>query len=357
MSPLADNYDVLLLDLDGTVYLGGQVIPHVVDSLAEAARRGARSMYITNNASRPPAEVAESLVSMGMPARPEDVLTSPEAAATMLAATHPADSAVLVVGAQALVDAVAAVGLRPVRLATDNPVAVVQGHSPDTGWRDLAEACIAIRAGVDWVASNTDSTLPTERGLLPGNGAMVAALVAATGREPRVAGKPNRPLLDAAVERAGASRPLVVGDRLDTDIEAAVTAGMPSLFVLTGVSTAADLLAAPASRRPDFVAFDLRGLNDDDFAVRIHPPAGAGALREPDWSAHVSDRVVRLTHGGSSGDAGPSSFAPAPDPDTGRRLRALAILAVAAWASGVTEVTGADDAARDVLRALALTTG
>ena len=112
----------------------------------------------------------------------------------------------------------------PVRLATDAPVAVVQGHSPDTGWRDLAEACIALRAGVDWVASNTDSTLPTDRGLLPGNGAMVQALIAATGLTPRVAGKPNRPLLDEAVRRSGASSPLVVGDRLDTDIEAAVLA-------------------------------------------------------------------------------------------------------------------------------------
>ncbi len=335
MTSLADRSDALLLDLDGTVYLGGQVIPHVVEVLVEAAARGARPMFVTNNASRPPVEVAGALNGMGIAAEPADVLTSPEAAAAMLAASHPVGSAVLIVGAKALADAVADVGLVPVRLAADDPVAVVQGHSPDTGWRDLAEACIAIRAGVDWVASNTDSTLPTDRGLLPGNGAMVQALIAATGATPRVAGKPNRPLLDEAVSRSGSTTPLVVGDRLDTDIEAAVLAGMPSLMVLTGVSTAADLLVAPESRRPTFVSFDMRGLIDTDKVAEIltgdAPPTG-GAV----WSVDVADGELRLRLTDSS---------ERDEDQDGRDLRALAALAATAWSTGIAAVRGGDPAA------------
>lgn len=337
---LADRSDALLLDLDGTVYLGGQVIPHVVEVLIDAAQRGARPMFVTNNASRPPAEVAAALNGMGVAAVHSDVLTSPEAAAAMLAESHPAGSAILIVGAKALADAVADVGLIPVRLAGDNPVAVVQGHSPDTGWRDLAEACIAIRSGVDWVASNTDTTLPTDRGLLPGNGAMVAALEAATGRTPRVAGKPNRPLLDEAVRRAGAHRPLVVGDRLDTDIEAAVLAGMPSLLVLTGVSTAAELLAAPPSRRPTYVSFDMRGLIDASRVAEIPATGAVGA--ESDWSVEVSGAALLLTGNGSSHQ------------HDGAHLLALAKLAAVSWSTGVVQVRGVDSAAGAVLDRLGL---
>src|SRR6476660_6675810 len=231
MTTLAESHDALLLDLDGTVYLGGQPIDHVAPALARAAVLGARSVFVTNNASRPPAEVAAAL---------DDVVTAPQAAAAMLADRHPAGAKVLVIGAPWLEESVRQVGLEPVRLAEENPVAVVQGHSPDTGWRNLAEGCIALRTGADWVACNVDTTLPTDRGMLPGNGSMVAALVAATGLHPRVAGKPERPLLDAAVRQVGSSRPLVVGDRLDTDIACAVGASTPSLMVLTGVSTATD---------------------------------------------------------------------------------------------------------------------
>lgn len=356
MTTLADTSDVLLLDLDGTVYLGGQVIPHVVDVLVEAARRGARPMFVTNNASRPPAEVAAALNEMGVAAAPADVLTSPEAAATMLAQTHPAGSRVLVVGAKALSDAVAAVGLEPVRLATDHPVAVVQGHSPDTGWRDLAEACIALRTGVDWVASNTDTTLPTDRGLLPGNGAMVHALMAATGLTPRVAGKPNRPLLDEAVRRVGASRPLVVGDRLDTDIEAAVLADMPSLLVLTGVSTAGDLLTAPPARRPTHVAFDLRGLLDDTKVATLSTGIGAADGSNDDvpaaWTVQPGDTELTLTRNGPSTGGGDNR-----DDDSdedGVLLAALAQLAAVAWDTGISQVRAGDASAAAVLNRFGL---
>ena len=357
MTALADESDALLLDLDGTIYLGGQVIPHVVEALTDASKRGARPMFVTNNASRHPAEVAAALSEMGVPAEAGDVLTSPEAAATMLADSHPPGSAVLIVGAQALADAVEAVGLVAVRQWTDRPVAVVQGHSPDTGWRDLAEACIAIRAGVDWVASNTDSTLPTDRGLLPGNGAMVQALVAATGLHPRVAGKPNRPLLDEAVRRSGSRSPLVVGDRLDTDIEAAVLAGMPSLLVLTGVSTAADLLRAPVERRPTWVSFDMRGVVDEARVARVPDAESPGV--SSGWTVAVDHDKLVLHRGNGQGRLADDPVSGADDGADGREqegldLRALALLASRSWATGLTDVHGGDEAARTTIVRLRL---
>ena len=272
---------------------------------------------------------------MGFALTAADVVSSPQAAAAMLAVTHPRGSRVLVVGAQALCDAIADVGLVPVRAANDDPVAVVQGHSPDTGWRNLAEACVAIRGGADWVATNADTTLPTDRGLLPGNGSMVAALVAATGLHPRVAGKPARPLLDAASQRAAATTPLVVGDRLDTDIAAAVAADMPSLFVLTGVSTPRDLVAADPDRRPTWVSADLRGLLD----VRLTAPLDGTAV--PGWSATEREGAVVVTSTG-----GPS--------DASDRVGALAAAAVEAWRTGTTKIIGGDPAATAAVESLGL---
>ncbi len=332
MTTLAESHDALLLDLDGTVYLGGQPIDHVAPALARAAVLGATPVFVTNNASRPPAEVADALTSMGIAAEPADVLTSPQAAAVMLADRHPAGSKVLVIGAPWLEESVRQAGLVPVREAAENPVAVVQGHSPDTGWRDLAEGCIALRAGADWVACNIDTTLPTDRGMLPGNGSMVAALVTATGLHPRVAGKPERPLLDAAVRRLGSTRPLVVGDRLDTDIACAVGAATPSLMVLTGVSTATDLLAADPGHRPTYLAFDMRGLVEEDRAVRIPAPASSRSSRE--WSVGSDSSCLVLSAEGAAAADGALSDAAA--------LRALALLTAVAWGSGLTAVRPQD---------------
>ncbi len=156
----------------------------------------------------------------------------------------------LVVGTESLAAEITAVGLRPVRSYDDKPDAVVQGHSPETGWAILAEAALAIRAGALWVAANVDATLPTERGLLPGNGSMVAALKAATDAEPQVAGKPAPTLLLDALARGDFQTPLVVGDRLNTDIAGANAAGLPSLMVLTGVNSARDAVhAVPRTAR------------------------------------------------------------------------------------------------------------
>jgi glycerol-1-phosphatase len=162
----------------------------------------------------------------------------------------------------------------------------VQGHSPQTGWPDLAEAALAIRGGALWVAANVDRTLPSERGLLPGNGAMVAALRAATDRAPQVAGKPEPTLLADALARGTFQTPLVVGDRLDTDIAGANAAGLPSLLVLCGVSTAADTVLAAADQRPTYIAEDLRSLNARADSLRVGP--------HPAWRVDVGPSAATV---------------------------------------------------------------
>lgn len=270
MSALVQEHDCLLLDLDGTVFRGHEPTTGAVETLATV---NARTLYVTNNASRAPDEVAQHLGAMGFAATPDDVVTSAQSAANLLGDQLRPGAVVLVVGTDALAAEVRRVGLKPVRQWSDGPVAVVQGHSPQTGWPDLAEAALAIRNGALWVAANVDLTLPSERGLLPGNGSMVAALRAATGAEPQVAGKPQPTLFADALARGEFRSPLVVGDRLDTDIAGANTARLPSLMVLTGVSTAEDLVRAVAAERPDYLAADLRSLYARADALRIdaHP--------------------------------------------------------------------------------------
>ncbi|HVL83597.1 MAG TPA: HAD-IIA family hydrolase [Pseudonocardia sp.] len=309
MTELLDRHDLLLADLDGTLYRGPSAVPGAVEAVAAAAARGIRTVYITNNASRPPEAVAAHLVQLGFPARAADVATSSQAAAALLARRLPAGSTVLVVGTDALVAEVEAAGLTATREA-GGARAVVQGHDPGTGWSILAEAAVALRAGALWVACNLDPTLPTERGPLPGNGSMVAALRTATGRAPDVAGKPAPTLLRQAVERAGGRRPLVVGDRLDTDIEGGRAAGLATLLVLTGVTGPAELLAAPAARRPDHIGADLRALRTDPAALAPGP--------RPGWTVEPGGEMLRLA--ATTADADP--------------LDALRALCAAHWGNG-----------------------
>jgi HAD superfamily hydrolase (TIGR01450 family) len=258
---LVGGYDLVIFDLDGVVYLIDKPIPGAAEAVERLRGDGVAVAYATNNASRRAADVASLLSGMGVPAEPGEVLTSAGASAAVLAERLPAGAAVLVVGADALRAEVRDAGLTPVETFEDRPAAVVQGYGPDVGWRILAEAALAVRAGATWVATNTDRTLPSPRGALPGNGSLVAVLRTALDREPDlVVGKPQPALFTTAASLSGADRPLAVGDRLDTDIQGAVGAGMDSLLVLTGVSGPADLLAAPAERRPTYVAADLAGL-------------------------------------------------------------------------------------------------
>lgn len=246
--------------------------------------------------------MAAHLTEIGIPATAVDVVTSGQAATRLVAARVPAGSAVLVVGSDALREQVRAAGLVPVRTVAEagpaGPAAVVQGLATDTGWRDLAEAALAIQAGALWVTGNLDSTLPTPRGPLPGNGAMVAALRVATGAEPIVAGKPEPALHDESVQRTGARRPLVVGDRLDTDVLGAVRAGADSLLVLTGVVDLAALLGALKGARPTYVGADLRALLLPQPVVSFVD----GAARCGGAQATVDGGVLRVSAAGRDGE-------------------------------------------------------
>jgi glycerol-1-phosphatase len=325
--PLSEHYDAALLDLDGVVYLGGTPIAGAADALAAAASRGMRLAYVTNNASRTPNAIAAQLRAMGIPATATDIVTSAQAAAHVLADRLPPGAPVLVVGGMGLRLAVRARGLRPVTTAAARPLAVVQGYAPDISYGILAEAALAIRAGAFFVASNADVTLPSPRGLQPGNGSLVQVLVTATGCEPVVAGKPEPPLHAESVERVGARRPLVVGDRLDTDIEGAIRGGADSLLVLTGVTRPVDLLLASVRQRPSYLAADLAGLNVS------HPEvvAVAGGFRCGGWTATVTappagvapPAVVAADGGGWLAISG-----------SGDKLDGLRALCAAAWSGG-----------------------
>lgn len=291
MTSLAHQHDCLLLDLDGTVFRGHAPTEGAVETLGGV---DCRSLFVTNNATRSATEVADHLRQLGFTASPDDVVTSAQSAARLLSRQLPAGAKVLVVGTEALAGEVTAVGLSPVQSFAEQPAAVIQGLSQQIGWPELAEAALAIRAGALWVASNLDATLPTERGLLPGNGSLVAALRTATGAEPQVAGKPAPVLMYDALARGEFHTPLVVGDRLDTDIAGANAAGLPSLMVLTGVNSARDAVFAIPEERPTYIGADLRSLLSDaeTLAVAVHPA----------WKTEVGAGTVTATATGQ--DAG-----------------------------------------------------
>jgi glycerol 3-phosphatase-2 len=255
-----DSYDAVLFDLDGVIYLGPVGVPGAAEGIAELHDRGTKIGFVTKNAARPPVAVADHLVELGIPASAADVVTSAQAAAHLLINRFGAGARILAVGGEGVTLALSEAGLVPVHSADDHPVAVIQGYGFDLKWQELNEAAIAIHKGAHWVATNIDPTRPTERGLVPGNGAAVAAVQMAVQSQPEVAGKPYRPLLDDTVDRLGAHHPLFVGDRLDTDVAGAVNAGLDSMLVLSGSHRAEQLISAIPGERPTFVGDDLRAL-------------------------------------------------------------------------------------------------
>ena len=270
-------YDLALLDLDGVVYIGPRAVPGVAERLEEASAAGMHLAYVTNNASRPPWQVARHLTDLGVPAEPGDVVTSAQAAARLLAEILEPGSPVFVIGGPGLFEALAEEGLLAVQSFEDEPAAVASGYNPDLPWKVVVDGAMLVKQGLPWVASNTDFTVPTPRGPGPGNGVLVDLVARFAGREPVVAGKPRPPLFRETQRRVGGTRPLVVGDRLDTDIEGAHNTGLDSLLVLTGVTGMDDLVAATPNQRPSYISLGLEGLGeshpvpeerDDGFELR-----------------------------------------------------------------------------------------
>ena len=324
---MAARHDMALLDLDGVVYLVGNPIPGAPETIDWLRGSGVLPRFVTNNASRRPGEVAELLTSRGVTADESEVCTSAQAAAEILRSRCAPGDAVLVVGSDALAAEVAEMGLTPIREPSGEVRAVVQGYGPQVGWKQLADAAVEVRGGILWVATNTDATMPSPRGPLPGNGTMIAAVATAAGRQPdAVAGKPEPALLERATAGHHDPRPIVVGDRWDTDIAAAVAAGMPGMLVLSGTTTPPEVLDIPPYARPDHLAWSIAGLQDEH--PRVEQTGDTVECRE--WT--VRGDGERLTLFGS-GDA----------------LDALRALAQAAWRDAGHQAVAGDKNARDAL--------
>jgi glycerol-1-phosphatase len=295
---LWDAYDLAMLDLDGVVYVGPAAVPGAPEHLARAADAGMRLAFVTNNAARPPAVVAEHLRELGVEAADEDVVTSAQAAARLLVERCEPGSPVFVIGGAGLFEALTELGLRPVQSRDDAPVAVVSGFSRELEWGTVVDGALLVRDGLPWVASNTDLTVPTQDGPGPGNGVLVDIVARFSGVTPVVAGKPQPGLFEETLARVGGTRPLVVGDRLDTDIEGAVNAGYDSLLVMTGVTGLEELAAAPEKLRPTYVSADLSGLGTD----QPEPERGDGGWHCGGWQARADGGRLEVSGDGDVDD-------------------------------------------------------
>lgn len=296
--PLASAYDLAMLDLDGVVYIGEDAVPGAASAVDGARTRGMSIAFITNSAAREPAVVAEHLSRLGITASEHDVVTSAQAAARLVRERSGAGTQVFLAGGPGVDDALRAEGL----VSTQDPAAaefVVTGYGPDLPWSRILEAAILVRSGVPWIATNADLTIPTPAGIGPGHGALVRLIEEFSGVRADVAGKPARPLLDETVRRVGGARPLMVGDRLDTDIEGGHNAGVDSLLVLTGVSGLDELVSAPPAQRPSYLASDLGGLLVPHPAVSLD---AGGVATCGGWRAEVVSGHLAVTGAGERDD-------------------------------------------------------
>jgi glycerol-1-phosphatase len=254
------SYDTLLADLDGVVYEGKHAIADAVESINSIASDGIHIGYVTNNSSRKPETISEQLGGFGLNVKPEEIIGSALTGAELLATLIPKGSKVLVVGGEGLRSRVTEFGFQVVDSADDQPAGVIQGFAPDVAWKHLAEAAFAIQNGAKWVATNSDWTLPQDRGLAPGNGTLVSAVHTAVGQLPVVAGKPEPAIFYTALKHFASNSALFVGDRIDTDIVGANRAGIDSALVMTGVSTRKELLGIDPSGRPKYILATLADL-------------------------------------------------------------------------------------------------
>ncbi|MBI2763773.1 MAG: HAD-IIA family hydrolase [Chloroflexi bacterium] len=269
---------LLLVDLDGVVYRGSDPVAGIAALLTARAAAGDNVAYITNNSMHYRADYVTRLASLGAPVSADRVITSPRATAMYLVEREPGIRRVLTVGASGLDRELRDVGLEVVgssyaaeRMAKEgldgwtaagHPDAVVAGLDPQLTYLRIAAAVDCIRAGARFIATNRDPVYPTERGLRPGAGSVIAAIESASGVVPLVIGKPEPLLLREAARAVGVDprHAVVIGDGLHTDIAAAIAVGARSVLILTGVSTRAQAEALPPDRRPTAIATDATEL-------------------------------------------------------------------------------------------------
>ncbi len=249
--PLARIRNVIV-DMDGVLWRGPQVMSGVHAFFETVRARGIRFVLATNNATKPARSYVERLANLGIAIREEEVITSPQATAAFLAEKAP-KAHVFVIGEAGLIEALERAGLRVANDAPDTATHVVVGLDRGLSYAKLAEACLLIRRGAAFIGTNPDLTFPSERGLTPGNGAILAALQAATGVAPLVIGKPEPEMFRQALRRLNGTPEdtAVIGDRLDTDILGGKRMQLTTLLVLSGVTTESDL--AQSAIQPDYV--------------------------------------------------------------------------------------------------------
>ncbi|MCL4533789.1 MAG: HAD-IIA family hydrolase [Bacteroidetes bacterium] len=247
----------LLIDLDGVIYEGNRPLPGAVDFFLFMRERGIRFRLVTNNSSRTPKMYVDKLAAMGIRVAEDDVFTSAMATARYMSATAPTGSRVFIIGETGLVEAMQGAGFA---VTPKDPAYVIIGFDSHVDYEKMSTACLAIERGAKFIAANPDPYIPTEVGRLPGCGAIAAFITACTDQRPRVVGKPEKEMVELALDSLGAAKEeaALIGDRLDTDILGSERAGVASILVLTGVTSAADLQTATV--HPDYCFPDLPAL-------------------------------------------------------------------------------------------------
>jgi HAD superfamily hydrolase (TIGR01457 family) len=253
---LAERYDCILFDLDGVLYRGEETIPAAPPTMARLRELGVRLVFLTNNSSRTPRQVADKLSRHGIEADPDEVVTSALATAELLA--ERGGGRAFVIGMDGVREALAGAGIEVLDGEPETADLVVVGFDGHASYARLKTASLLVERGARLVATNPDASFPAADGLWPGAGALLAVITTTTGAQAEIVGKPFAPLFEFGLRRGGGGRPLVVGDRLDTDIEGALNLGWDTLLVLTGVSTRAE--AEATGVRPTLIAEDVSAL-------------------------------------------------------------------------------------------------
>lgn len=344
MDALVDRYSGVVLDIDGVCVRGEAALPSAPEVVAELRRRGIGVAFATNNSTRTPADVAAGLTDAGIAAEPDRIVTSAQAAVALL----DPGTRCLVIGMDGLREPLAERGC----VEVDDPAkaeTVVVGLDRDATYDDLARATDALVSGARFLGTNGDTSMPVPGGIRPGAGALLASLAAASGRQPEIAGKPHRPLFEAAADKLPDGPVLMVGDRLETDIVGAQRMGWDAALVLTGVTSAAD--AARARPAPTYVLSDLGGLLEPPPAVSGRESAPDDGLRVRSATEADGDAIVALWEA-----AGMLSYTPEPERDLRTARAAAGDLVLVAERDGrvVGTLLGTCDGRRGWLQRLAI---
>jgi HAD superfamily hydrolase (TIGR01457 family) len=296
---LALRYDAVFIDLDGVVYRGDRVVPAAPDVLDRLRALDVKLLFLTNNSARTPDQVADRMRKVGVPVEPGEILTSAIATAAMLRREGEHRRKAYVIGERGIRQALEQIGIEILDGEPEATDLVVVGWDRSVDYAKLKMASLLVERGARLIATNPDASYPAPNGLWPGAGAILSVVTTTTGVIPTIVGKPNGPLFQAAAELAGATRPLVVGDRLDTDIGGAHDMRWDSLLVLTGASMPASLLET--SHVPTYVAPDIAGLLEDLPPARFRQatpddvPAISSLLQEVGLQSDGAEKRIQGT--------------------------------------------------------------